>query len=75
MKLNEEWTVEVVARMHKYRIKRSELATACGYTTTYISMVLNGQKEFSSESAKDKTRIHIFECLKRLEALRELIKE
>ena len=73
MKQNEEWTVEVVARMHRLRIKQSELAKACGYTVPYISLVLNGQKAFSSEKAKERTKEHIFICLKRLEALHELI--
>lgn len=75
MKLNEEWTVEIVGRLHKYRITKAELAKACGYTVPYISLVLNGAKEFSSEKSKERTKRHIFAALKRLEALREIIKE
>ena len=75
MKLNEDWTVEIVGRLHKYRITKAELAKACGYTVPYISLVLNGQKEFSSVGAKERTKEHIFISLKRLEALREIIKE
>lgn len=54
--LNEEWTARVVGRMHKYRISRAELASKCHYSLTYISLVLNGNKEFKSEYAKQKTR-------------------
>ena len=75
MKLNEDWTVEVVGRLHKYRITKAELAKACGYSVPYISLVLNGMKEFSSEKAKERTKEHILFCLKQLEALREIIKE
>ena len=75
MKLNEEWTCEIVWRLHKYRITKAELAKACGYTVPYISLVLNGGKNFSSKESKDRTKTHIFKSLERLEALREIIKE
>ena len=72
-KLNETWTVNVVARMHRYRIRQRELAKACGYTVPYVSMVLNDQKKFSCDAAKEKTKQHILTCLKRLEVLHGLI--
>lgn len=65
--LNEEWTANVVGRMHKYRISRAELASKCHYSLTYISLVLNGNKEFKSEHAKQKTREKIERNLKEIE--------
>ena len=50
--VNEPWTGHVVGRMHTYGIKREELASRCGYTPQYLSMLLNGKKEFSCEEAK-----------------------
>ena len=40
-----EWTVEVVAQMHKFGITGNELSEACGYSRSYISLVLNGKKK------------------------------
>ena len=65
--LNEEWTARVVGRMHKYRLSRVELASKCHYSLTYISLVLNGNKEFKSEYAKQKTREKIERNLKEIE--------
>ena len=59
--LNEEWTARVVGRMHKYRISRTELASKCHYSLTYISLVLNGNY------AKQKTREKIERNLKEIE--------
>ena len=66
-KLNEEWTADVVRRMHKYRISKKELASKCHYSLTYLSLVLNCIKRFSSEKAKERTKGHILECLKAIE--------
>ena len=71
--LNEEWTAEVVGRMHRYRITRAELASKCHYTQTYLSLVLNGVKEFSSEKAKEKTKLKILKNLELIEA--DILKE
>ena len=38
----EEWTGEIVMKLHNNRIKRAELAEEMGVTKPYISMVLNG---------------------------------
>lgn len=45
-----EWTCEVIAQMHRYEITSNELAEACGYTKSYLSLVLNGKR--SSSRAK-----------------------
>lgn len=66
-KMNEPWTANVVGRMHRYGIKGDELARKCGYSPQYLSMVLNGKKEFSSESARLKARRKIFDSLHYLE--------
>ena len=66
-KLNEPWTANVVGRMHRYGIKNDELARKCGWSPQYLSMILNGKKEFSSDSHKKKVRRIIFDSLFRLE--------
>lgn len=65
--LNEDWTADVVGRMHKYRVSNSELAARCVYKETgdgvvksyspaYLSTVLNGKKTFENEDSARKTR-------------------
>ncbi len=66
-KLNEILTAEVVGRMHRYRISKKELAPECHFSLTYLSLVLNCVKEFSTERAKEKTKNHILKCLKAIE--------
>ena len=63
---NEEWTVYVIANLHKYRIPRSELADVCGYTPAYLSTVLNGHKKFLSSASKERTKNHILEELRKM---------
>ena len=72
-KLNEEWTVEVIGRMHRYRISKLELASKCHYSLTYISLLLNSNKEFKSEEAKERTKAHVFRCLESIE--RDILRE
>lgn len=43
--LNEDWTADVVGRMHRCKIKNEQLAHECGYSATYLSTVLNGNKD------------------------------
>lgn len=66
--LNEDWTADVVGRMHKYRISNVQLAEACEYTPAYLSTVLNGKKSFESEETKAKTKDRILDALKGLES-------
>lgn len=65
-KVNEEWTAEVVGRMHRYRISNAELAQECGFSGAYLSTVLNGRKEFSSAESKEKTKDTILRALDRM---------
>ena len=39
------WTGTIVGKMHINRISNDELATELGYTTEYVSMVLNGHRK------------------------------
>lgn len=41
----EQWTGDVVAKMHLNRIKTSELAERMGITRAYLKMILNGTKK------------------------------
>lgn len=40
-----DWTCEVVARMHKLKMKKVDLAKMTGYTPEYISMLLFGHRD------------------------------
>lgn len=57
----DDWTAEVVGRMHALRITGQQLADESGYNATYLSTVLNGHK------GNDQTKQRIFEALDRLE--------
>ncbi len=65
-RLNEDWTVDVVARMHKYRITSAMLAEECNYAPAYISTLLNGRKEFMSDMSKERTKDVIYAALDRI---------
>lgn len=57
----EDWTAEVVGRMHTARITGQMLATECGYSAAYLSTVLHGKK------GTEQTKNNIFEALECLE--------
>jgi len=65
-KFNEDWTADVVGKLHKYRISSATLAKECNYAPAYLSTVLNGRKDFTSDKAKEKTRDVIYAGLTRL---------
>lgn len=46
--LNEDWTAEVVGRMHRCRISNLQLAEECGYSAAYLSTVLNGNNDIKN---------------------------
>lgn len=58
----EDWTADVVGRMHVARITGQMLAKECGYSVSYISMVLNSKK------GTEETKARILDALERLEA-------
>lgn len=66
--LNEEWTADVIGRLHRLNVTQAELARRCGYTPQYLCMVLNSKKIFESEYAKKCTQKKICKTLSELEA-------
>lgn len=66
-KMNEPWTGHVVGRMHTYGIKQDELASKCGFTPQYLSMLLNGKKRFTNEDSKKLAKKVILDKLTELE--------
>lgn len=66
--LNEDWTAEVVGRMHRCRISNLQLAEECEYSAAYLSTVLNGNKVFENSQAKEKTKKRIITGLTKLES-------
>jgi len=65
--LNEDWTADVVGRMHRCRISNALLAKESGYSAAYLSTVLNGNKDLSADG-KEQTKDKIFKALERLES-------
>lgn len=65
--LNEDWTADVIGRMHRCKISNSQLAKECGYTPAYLSTVLNGNKDLS-EKGKEETKDRIFKALEKIES-------
>lgn len=66
-KTNEKWTGEIVGRLHTINVTQKEFAIRCGYSPTYLCMVLNGRKQFESEYAKKFTMRRLFAALELLE--------
>lgn len=66
-RLNEEWTAEVVGRLHRINVTQKELADECGYTAQYLCQVLNCKKKFESDYSKKFTMRRIFNALSLLE--------
>lgn len=60
--LLEDWTAEVVGRMHKAQITGKQLAEKAGITNAYLSTVLNGHK------GTEGTKQRIITALEELEA-------
>lgn len=58
----DDWTSEVVGRMHHAGITGLRLADECGYTNSYLSAILHGRK------GSDKSKQTILDALARLEA-------
>lgn len=57
----EDWTAEVVGRMHTARITGQMLARESGYSAAYVSTVLHGKR------GTEQTKVRIFDALSRLE--------
>ena len=64
---NEDWTADVVGRMHRLRISNAALAEACGYNPAYLSIVLDGRKSFKDDASQEATKGRILNALSELE--------
>lgn len=58
----EQWTAEIVGKMHLYAISRSEVAAAIGCTLEYVSAVLNGKRK--PKDAEQKFSVALDELIK-----------
>lgn len=43
-KKSDEWTGELIGRMHNAGVKRADLAEEMGCTKAYVTMILNGAR-------------------------------
>lgn len=68
---NEDWTVDVAAKLHKYRITQARLAEAAGYSVNYVSQIMNGKKARRSDKSFAATRDRICKALDALIAEQE----
>lgn len=59
----EEWTGDVVGKMHNNKISNSEMAEELDLTPQYVSMVLNGAKNPSN--AKERFMAAVDAIIKR----------
>ena len=60
-----QWTAEVIAKMHMESISQSELAKKMGYSSQWVSMILNGKR--SPEGAEAKFRTALAELIQEKE--------
>ena len=49
-----QWIADLVGKMHKFKVSKTNLAKELGVSREYVSMVLNGHRE--PAGAKDKFR-------------------
>ena len=68
-KVLDDWTAEVVGRMHVARITGQMLAAEAGYNSSYVSEVMNGKR------GTEKTIQNILDALSRLEGKQAARKE
>ena len=50
--MRNQWTAEIVGRLHLLKIKEKELAEMSGYSVGYISMLLNGKRDTKKARTK-----------------------
>ena len=48
----ENWTGNIVGKMHMNRVSKKRLAKQLGYTPEYVSMVLNGHRNPNGAEAE-----------------------
>lgn len=64
---NEQWTADVVGKLHYLNVTQAELAYYMGVTPAYLSSILNGKKKFETEYAKKMTQRRVEQAVKLLE--------
>lgn len=64
---NEQWTADVVGKLHYLNVTQAELAYFMGVTPAYLSSVLHGKKKFETEYAKRATQRRVERAVKLLE--------
>lgn len=64
--VNEAWTAEVKAKMHRFGVSNAALAQEVGVHPTYLSTVLNGHKALTDEGKQD-IQERLNAALKRIE--------
>lgn len=64
--LPEQWTGDLVGRMHNHKILYAELADKLGLSVPYISMVLNGSR--SPRGAEERFNAALDELISEKEA-------
>lgn len=64
---NEQWTADVVGKLHYLNATQSELAYIMGVTPAYLSSILNGKKKFETEYAKRAAQKRVERAVKLLE--------
>ena len=50
--MRNQWTAEIVGRLHLLKISEKTLAEQTGYSVGYISMLLNGKRD--TKKAREK---------------------
>lgn len=48
----DKWIEGIVGKMHVHKIKQSDVAEKLGCTTTYVNLILNGNRK--AKNMKDK---------------------
>lgn len=66
-KFNEQWTADVVGKLHYLNATQAELAYIMGVTPAYLSSILHGKKKFETEYAKRATQRRVERAVKLLE--------
>jgi len=63
----EQWTADVVGKLHYLNATQAELAYLMGVTPAYLSSILNGKKKFETEYAKRATQKRVERAVRLLE--------
>ncbi len=59
----EEWTGEVAKQMHLYSISAADIAREMGCVRSYVTMILNGQRE--PRGGRERVEAALERCIER----------